>query len=91
MSTDVQYQSALDELHIHEASYGHFIQLVYVGAVHIANMLIALAIGGVEGHWAVALLIMFLAVGLAAISLARREKAAMAFLLLFSVIILAFG
>jgi len=38
----------------HEATYSAFIHLAFIGAVHVASVLIGLAIGAVNGNWLVA-------------------------------------
>jgi hypothetical protein len=38
----------------HESTYEGFIHLAFIGALHVASVLIGLAIGGVTGHWLVA-------------------------------------
>ena len=76
---DVQYAGRLhDELPLHEQQFHRFIQLVYVGVFHVANFLVALEIGGVEGHWGTTVLIMILATGAANYCLIRTVRAPMA-------------
>ena len=38
----------------HEGTYEAFVHMVFIGALHVASVLIGLAIGGVNGHWLVA-------------------------------------
>jgi hypothetical protein len=38
----------------HEGTYEAFVHMVFIGALHVATVLIGLAIGGVTGHWLVA-------------------------------------
>ena len=41
----------------HEQTYERFVQFTFVGIVHVINLLLGLAVGGVMGHWFSALLI----------------------------------
>ncbi len=45
----------------HEATYKGFIHLAFIGAVHVVNILISLAIGGVAHNWLVAVGIIVMA------------------------------
>ena len=38
----------------HEGTYEAFVHMAFIGALHVASVLIGLAIGGVTGHWLVA-------------------------------------
>ena len=38
----------------HESTYESFVHMAFIGALHVANVLIGLAIGAVAGHWLVA-------------------------------------
>lgn len=38
----------------HESTYRSFVHLAFIGAAHVASILIGLAIGGVTGHWLIA-------------------------------------
>jgi hypothetical protein len=38
----------------HEQTYEGFVHLAFVGLLHVVNILIGLAIGGVGGHWLIA-------------------------------------
>lgn len=46
----------------HERSYERFIQFTFVGIIHVVNLLFGLAVGGVMGHWFMALVIFIIAV-----------------------------
>jgi len=46
----------------HELTYEHFVQHTFVGIIHIVNILLGLAVGGVMGHWFWALAIFIIAV-----------------------------
>jgi hypothetical protein len=86
--SEVVRASPADEMAVHEDSYRGFIEFVYVAALHIANFLVALAIGGVEGYWGVAIFIMLLTVALSAYCLMTRAKAPLATLTGFSLLAL---
>jgi Bacterial aa3 type cytochrome c oxidase subunit IV len=48
----VEYATAQgNDLAEHEATYRNFVQLTYVGSIHVANFVIGLAIGATTGHW----------------------------------------
>jgi hypothetical protein len=38
----------------HEGTYETFVHMAFIGTLHVASVLIGLAIGGVTGHWLVA-------------------------------------
>ena len=38
----------------HESTYEGFVHMAFIGTLHVASVLIGLAIGGVTGHWLVA-------------------------------------
>jgi len=38
----------------HEGTYEAFVHMAFIGTLHVASVLIGLAIGGVTGHWLVA-------------------------------------
>ena len=38
----------------HEGTYEAFVHMAFIGTLHVASILIGLAIGGVTGHWLVA-------------------------------------
>jgi hypothetical protein len=38
----------------HEETYKGFTHLAFIGLIHVVNILIGLAIGGVKDHWGVA-------------------------------------
>ena len=47
---------------MHEQSYERFVHFTFVGIIHIINLLFGLAVGGIMGHWFLALLIFIIAV-----------------------------
>jgi len=38
----------------HESTYEGFVHMAFIGTLHVATIVIGLAIGGVTGHWLVA-------------------------------------
>jgi hypothetical protein len=46
----------------HEGTYKGFTHLAFIGTLHVINMLIGLAIGGVRGHWWTAFLVFAVAI-----------------------------
>lgn len=71
----------VSDLPTHVESYSLFIEIVSVGVFHVANVLVALALGGVEGHWGTAVAFIIVATGLAFYCLMARAKLPMALLL----------
>jgi hypothetical protein len=48
----VEYATAPgNDVPAHEITYERFVHLVFVGGAHVVNILLGLAIGGVQGHW----------------------------------------
>ena len=41
----------------HEGTYDAFVHMVFIGTLHVATVVIGLAIGGVTGHWLIAFFI----------------------------------
>lgn len=39
----------------HEGNYTRFVHAVFVGMIHVVNVLLGLAMGGVMGHWFIGL------------------------------------
>ena len=58
----------------HEATYASFVQLAFVGTLHVVNIVLGLAIGAVAGHWGVAFCIFVIATALALYGLAAGSK-----------------
>jgi hypothetical protein len=66
---EIQYATAQgNDIAAHEAGYGQFVRATFVGTALVINVLFALAIGGVLGHWLPAALILVAAVIAAGIS-----------------------
>jgi Bacterial aa3 type cytochrome c oxidase subunit IV len=59
--SEVEYATADGNDYVeHEATYERFIHLTVVMIIHVINILLVLAIGGVMGHWLPTALIVFL-------------------------------
>ena len=59
----VEYATATgNDYPAHEQSYERFVQFTFVGIIHVINLLFGLAVGGVMGHWFMALPIFIIAV-----------------------------
>jgi hypothetical protein len=51
----VEYATAPgNDYPFHEQSYERFVHFTFVGLVHVINILLGLAVGGVMGHWFIA-------------------------------------
>lgn len=58
----VEYATATgNDLPAHEGSYQRFVHFTFVGIVHVVNILLGLAVGGVMGHWFMAVAIFIIA------------------------------
>jgi len=59
----VEYATATgNDYPTHEQSYERFVHFTFVGIIHVVNILFGLAVGGVMGHWFLALAIWIIAV-----------------------------
>ena len=59
----VEYATATgNDYPAHENTYETFVKFAFVGSVHVINLLLGLATGGVMGHWFWALLIFIIAI-----------------------------
>ena len=86
---DVTYSSHDDDLRAHERTFHWFVHLAYIAVLHAGNVLVALAIGGVEGHWLTAGVFIFLASVFAVHGLSQGSKWPMAIILLLALLTLA--
>ena len=75
----------------HEAGYERFVLLAFVGTIHVVNVVIALAIGGVQGRWFTEAAIIVLATLVLAHGLLTGAKVPSAFMLALSLLTLAWG
>ncbi len=86
----VEYATAAgNDYPAHEQSYERFIQFTFVGIIHIVNLLLGLAVGGVLGHWFAALAIFIIAVAGAIPGLLSGGKTSsyVAFVLCFGIFV----
>ena len=70
----------------HEASYERFVHFTFVGIIYVINILFGLAVGGVMGHWFLALPVFIIAIVGAVPGTgraARRTSSYVAFVLCF--------
>ncbi len=59
----VEYATATgNDYPAHEQTYQHFIKYIFVGIIHVINLMFGLAVGGVMGHWFMALPIFIIAI-----------------------------
>lgn len=62
-----------EEFAEHERTFRFFLRLAAIAVLHVAACLIAVAIGGIFGHWSLALLIFVLATLAAAMGLSSER------------------
>jgi hypothetical protein len=77
------------DLRAHQATYRNFVQLAFIGTLHVANILLGLATGAVAGHWGVAFTIFVVATVLAFHGLASGARTPM--LVMTAISLLALG
>jgi hypothetical protein len=88
----VEYATATgNDLPAHESTYQNFVQLAYVGSVHVVNIVIGLAVGGVAGSWLLAFGIFVFATLVALHGLATGAKLPSAVMVVLSLLALAFA
>ena len=46
----------------HEETYETFIKFAFVGSIHVINLLLGLAVGGVMGHWMASIPVFLIAI-----------------------------
>lgn len=88
----VEYATANgNDYQAHEATYERFVHFTFVGIVHAVNILLALAVGGVMGHWLWALLMIIIAIfGLVAgLASGTKTSSYVAFVLCFLIFALS--
>lgn len=73
----------------HEGTYQKFLHLAVVLVVHVVNILLGLAVGGVMGHWLTAFAIFVIATGAAVHGLLSGSKTSSVVALVLSLV--AFG
>jgi len=75
----------------HQATYRNFVQLAFIGTLHVVNILLGLATGAVAGHWGVAFTIFVVATVLAFHGLASGARTPMIVMTVLSVLALGLG
>jgi Bacterial aa3 type cytochrome c oxidase subunit IV len=82
----VEYASAAgNDYPAHEQSYERFVEFTFVGIIHVVNILLGLAVGGVMGHWfaAVAIFIIAVAGGIPGLLSGTKTSSYVSFVLCF--------
>src|SRR5436305_14220135 len=80
-----------DELPAHETGYERFVHLVFIGCAHVANIVLGLAIGAVEGHWLLAFAVFVVATVVAAHGFLTGARGPSAGMVVVSLLALAAG
>jgi aa3 type cytochrome c oxidase subunit IV len=75
----------------HEATYEWFVHFTVIAIIHIINIVLGLATGGVRGHWLLALLIFVVATVAAVQGLLSRSKTSSYVALVFSALVFAYS
>jgi aa3 type cytochrome c oxidase subunit IV len=75
----------------HEATYEWFVHFTVIAIIHIINIVLGLATGGVRGHWLLALLIFVVATVAAVQGLLSRSKTSSYVALAFSALVFAYS
>ena len=88
---EVEYASATgNDYPAHEETYKNFVQLAIVGICHVVNVVLALAIGTVVGHWGVMTGILIVATIIAGHDLATGSRLPGGIMVIISLLLLAF-
>lgn len=66
--------AAGNDLAAHEQTYKGFVHLAFIGLVLVVNILIGLAIGGVEDHWLIASGVFLIAIVAAIVGFASGSR-----------------
>ena len=82
-------QDVAADMVAHEATYERFVQLAFVGTLHVVNIVLGLAVGAVAGHWGIAFLIFIVATVLAGHGLAANAKTPLVVMTILSLLALA--
>jgi hypothetical protein len=88
----VEYATASgNDLAAHEGAYQSFVQLAYVSSLHVACIVIGLAIIGTTEHWGIGVALIFAAAIVAAYSLASGARRPGVVMLVISLLALGFS
>lgn len=88
----VEYATATgNDLPAHEASYEGFVRFATVGTIHLICIVLGLAVGGVMGHWFLALVAFLIAIIGMIPALATKSKtpSVVSFVLCFLIFVFA--
>ena len=89
---EVEYATAAgNDYAEHEGTYLKFLHLTVVLIAHIISIVIGLAIGGVMGHWLLALVVILIATGAAAHGLLSGSKKSSAIAICISLLSFAYA
>jgi hypothetical protein len=80
-----------NDLAAHEAGYEGFVHLATVGSIFVINIVIALAVGGVQGRWFAEATIIIVATLFFAHAMLAGSKVPSFVMLVLSVLTLAWG
>jgi hypothetical protein len=87
---EVEYATAEgNDLPAHEETYERFVHLAFVASAHVANIILALAVGAVAGHWLVAFTLMLIATGVAVQGFAKGARTPSVVMVIVSLLALA--
>ena len=88
---EVEYATATgNDYPSHEQTYVNFVHFAVVGICHVINIVLALAIGTVVGHWGVMIAILIVATVIAGFDLANGSQKPSAVMVIISLLLLAF-
>ena len=88
---EVEYATATgNDYPAHEHTYENFVHFAVVGVCHVVNIVIALAIGTVVGHWGIMIGILIVATIIAGLDLASGSRTPSAVMVIISLLLLAF-
>lgn len=73
----------------HEATYENFVHLTIIGVMHVINIVLGLAIGGVAGYWFRMTVFIVVATIVAAHGLSRRTYTPSAVMVVLGFLLLA--
>jgi hypothetical protein len=89
---ELEYSTATgNDYPAHEETYRRFVFLVFIGIMHVVNICIGLAIGGVKGAWWTAAGIFVVATVVAIHGLATGAKAPSVVVVVLALLALAFA
>src|SRR5919197_949756 len=89
---EVEYATAVGNDYLeHEGTYERFLHLTVVLVIHVVNILLGLAIGGVMGHWLTAFAVFVIATGAAVHGLLSGSKTSTVVALILSLVAFAFS